>query len=96
MNRRDFVAAAGGASLLPNLGTAAEQTTGASGAGPAPQILELRRYRLRFGPMEARFAEYQKDVLVPALNRWAPSPCWWALTTRRYISCSPIRPPIRC
>ena len=74
MNRRDFVAAAGGASLLPNLGTAAEQTTGASGAGPAPQILELRRYRLRFGPMEARFAEYQKDVLVPALNRAGVKP----------------------
>jgi hypothetical protein len=38
-------------------------------ANPPPQLLELRRYRLRFGPMEARFAEYQKSALVPALNR---------------------------
>jgi NIPSNAP len=74
MNRRDFVAAAGGASLLPNVGTAAEQTTASGGPGPAPQILELRRYRLRFGPMEARFAEYQKNVLVPALNRVGVKP----------------------
>jgi hypothetical protein len=74
MNRRDFVAAAGGASLLPTLGNPAEQAPGGGGTGPAPQILELRRYRLRFGPMEARFAEYQKSVLVPALNRAGVKP----------------------
>ena len=70
MNRRKFVAASVGASLVPGLGTRASAGEGAAGApaGP-PQILELRRYRLRFGPMEARFAEYQKNVLVPALNR---------------------------
>ena len=39
-----------------------------------PQLLELRRYRLRFGPMEARLAEYQKGVLVPALNRLGIKP----------------------
>ncbi len=69
MNRRDFVAAAGGASLLPTLGNAGEPAQGGGTTGPAPQVLELRRYRLRFGPMETRFAEYQKNVLVPALNR---------------------------
>jgi hypothetical protein len=74
MNRRDFVAAAGGASLLPNLGSAEQGAPGGGPAGLAPQVLELRRYRLRFGPMEARFAEYQKNVLVPALNRAGVKP----------------------
>ncbi len=69
MKRRDFVAAAGGASLLPNLGSSEEVAQGSGSVGRAPQVLELRRYRLRFGPMEARFADYQKNVLVPALNR---------------------------
>jgi hypothetical protein len=32
-------------------------------------VFEWRRYQLRFGPMEARFADYQKDALLPALNR---------------------------
>jgi len=72
MNRRDFVAASLGASLVPALGEAGPaQAAGAdkTRAGSLPQLLELRRYRLRFGPMEGRFAEYQKNVLVPALNR---------------------------
>jgi hypothetical protein len=54
-------------------GTTQAATEG-GGAGGAPQLLELRRYRLRFGPMEARFAEYQKNVLVPALNRAGVKP----------------------
>ena len=75
MNRRKFVAASVGASLVPGLGARASAGEGAAGApaGP-PQLLELRRNRLRFGPMEARFAEYQKDVLIPALNRAGVKP----------------------
>jgi NIPSNAP len=69
MKRRDFVAAASGASLLPNLGNAAEATPQGGSSGTSPQVLELRRYRLRFGPMEARLADYQKNVLLPALGR---------------------------
>lgn len=75
MKRRDFVATSVGASLVPGL-SEAEQTSGAAktgGSGP-PQLLELRRYRLRFGPMEARLADYQKNVLVPALNRMGVKP----------------------
>src|SRR5262249_8489685 len=34
-----------------------------------PAVLEMRSYHFRFGPMEARFAEYAKGALVPALNR---------------------------
>ncbi len=74
MNRRDFVAAAGGASLLPTLGHAEDAAQGTPPGGGAPQVLELRRYRLKFGPMEARFADYQKNVLLPALNRLGVKP----------------------
>lgn len=66
MNRRDFVAASVGASLLPTAGEAASSTGGA--------ILELRRYRLRFGPMEKRLGDYLKGVQIPALNRAGVKP----------------------
>jgi hypothetical protein len=75
MKRRDFVATSVGASLAPGVSEGAQ----AGGAVPAggmasPQLLELRRYQLRFGPMEARFADYQKNVLLPALNRLGVKP----------------------
>jgi NIPSNAP len=69
MERRKFVAASMGASLGSGLGAASVHGQEGSAQKGAPQLLELRRYRLRFGPMEARFAEYQKNTLVPALNR---------------------------
>jgi hypothetical protein len=70
MNRRDFVAASLGASLSPGLAYAGA-LDGAEGAPPrpSPQLLELRRYRFRLGPMEARWAEYAKTAMIPALNR---------------------------
>ena len=71
MDRRDFVAGSLGAALAPATGPA--RGTDANGAEPPakarPQLLELRRYQFRFGPMEARHAEYAKGALVPALNR---------------------------
>jgi len=74
MKRRDFVATSVGASLAPV--SEASQAGGATTTAgkPPPQLLELRHYRLRFGPMEARFAEYQKGVLLPALNRLGIKP----------------------
>ena len=76
MNRRNFVAASVGASLASGLPASASAAEGGGKAdvGAPPQLLELRRYRLRFGPMEARFAEYQKNVLLPALNRAGVKP----------------------
>ena len=67
MNRRDFVAASLGTSLLPSDGGAAE-------AAASPQLLELRRYQFRFGSMEARWSEYAKNALVPAMNRAGVKP----------------------
>jgi hypothetical protein len=64
MDRRNFVATSLGASLLPTV---------VEGAG-APQLLELRHYQFRFGPMEARYAEYAKTALIPALNRMGIKP----------------------
>src|SRR5207249_11501802 len=76
MDRRDFVAASLGAALAPSMSAApAEGAT--TGEGPTlarPQLLELRRYQFRFGPMEARFAEYAKGALIPALNRAGVKP----------------------
>ncbi len=74
MDRRYFVAASFGASLAPIRGEA--QTGQAQRGSPAPatQHLELRRYQLRFGPMEARYGDYAKNVLIPALNRAGVKP----------------------
>jgi hypothetical protein len=59
MDRRAFVAAAVGTSLA---------APDARAAVP-PRLLELRRVRLRYGPMESRYSEYTRDALLPALNR---------------------------
>ena len=74
MNRRDFVAASVGASLVTGHAASAADGAGSEATSAPPHLLELRRYRLRFGPMEARFAEYQKTLLVPALNRVGVKP----------------------
>jgi hypothetical protein len=72
MNRRAFVAGSLGAAALPSAGLTDAAFGGAArdaGGIPRPLVLELRRYRLRFGPAETRFAEHAKGALVPALNR---------------------------
>jgi len=69
MERRAFLAATA---------AAAATTAGAVDAEVRPQVLELRRYRLRNGALAARFAAYAKDALVPALGRagLAPIGAW--------------------
>jgi hypothetical protein len=70
MNRRAFVAGSLGAAALPSAGLTDSPDGGHQDATSArPQVFELRRYRLAFGPMEARFAEHAKGALVPALDR---------------------------
>ena len=76
MERRAFLAATTAAAV-----TTADTLAGAApeaGASPRPQILELRRYRLRNGALATRFAAYAKDALVPALGRagLAPIGAW--------------------
>jgi len=74
MERRDFVAGSLGAALAPAVGRA-RAAEGSGAEGPArPQLLELRRYQFRFGPMESRFAEYVKGALLPALGRAGVKP----------------------
>jgi hypothetical protein len=63
MERRAFLASST-AATLGHVSTAAAQASPGS-----PWLLELRRYRLRSGPMAARFGTYLKDALVPALGR---------------------------
>jgi hypothetical protein len=64
MERRAFLAASTAATLASASGVGAQQAQAAT-----PWLLELRRYRLRNGPMAARFGAYLKDALVPALGR---------------------------
>ncbi len=68
MERRDFVSASVAAGLAAAAGESAAQE------GKRVQLLELRQYRLRFGPMESRFSEHAKTTLVPALNRAGIAP----------------------
>jgi hypothetical protein len=72
MNRRAFVAGSLVPVLAPMGGEPAAGSAsggGAESSGTArPQLLELRQYHFRFGPMEGCFTEYAK-ALVPALNR---------------------------
>ena len=77
MHRRDFVAGSLGASLAPVLGQTTPSTGTTTQGGTsmaAPQILELRRYQFRSGPMGGRHAEYAKTALVPAMNRLGIKP----------------------
>ena len=63
--------------LASTFGPADLARAAAAGEGPGgsrPQLLELRRYQFRFGPMEARFAEYAKGALIPALGRAGVKP----------------------
>ncbi len=77
MERRAFLAASTAAALTSS-DALAGGTTAQAGTASRPQILELRRYRLRQGALAARFAAYAKDALVPALGRagLAPVGAW--------------------
>jgi NIPSNAP len=78
MHRREFVrAGVAAAALSPDGARAADgeaQVKDDTKATAASRILELRRYRLRFGAGQTRYAEYAKGVLLPALNRAGVKP----------------------
>ena len=68
MDRRDFVASAMALSgVALSGGDMAAQA--ASGATPAREFYQLRRYDLRNGPQTASAQKYFAQALVPALNR---------------------------
>jgi len=64
MERRDFIAVAAGSSLAAT----------SAGASMPRQLFEMRKVRLRFGPMETRYGDYARDALIPALNRAGVKP----------------------
>jgi hypothetical protein len=75
MERRAFLGATTAVALTHAQSLEASSATGGESAPPgSPLLLELRRYRLRNGPMAARFGAYVKDALVPALGRAGLSP----------------------
>jgi hypothetical protein len=70
MHRREFVTSGVVAAAL----SAEEGEAQVKGdAKAAPRNLELRRYRLRFGAPQVRFADFAR-ILVPALNRVGVKP----------------------
>jgi hypothetical protein len=71
MKRRDLVKGSVGAAVGTALGRAEQAVAQDS---KRPQLFELRHYRLRIGPMQARFNEYARTALVPALNRLGIKP----------------------
>ena len=77
MERRAFLAASTTAALTQAGDLVAADPKAGAAAG-SPLLLELRRYRLRNGPMATRFSAYAKDALVPALGRAriAPVGAW--------------------
>ena len=75
MERRAFLAASSTLALAtPRVLAAASAAEAQPTPGGSPLLLELRRYRLRQGPMAARFGAYAKDALVPALGRAGIAP----------------------
>jgi hypothetical protein len=74
MERRAFLSASTAAMLVNPVSAADAGAAGAPGPDASPLLLELRRYRLRNGPMAARFSAYAKDALVPALGRAGIAP----------------------
>ena len=78
MERRAFLAASAAAVTSADALAAASGAAQGAGAPSRPQVLELRRYRLRNGALAARFSSYAKDALVPALGRagLAPIGAW--------------------
>ena len=76
MQRRAFLAASTTTAALAHHSSlaAASGTSDETAPGGSPLLLELRRYRLRQGPMAARFGAYAKDALVPALGRAGIAP----------------------
>jgi hypothetical protein len=77
MERRAFLAATTAVAVTPADAFAAAAAA-EPGTAARPQVLELRRYRLRSGALASRFAAYAKEALVPALGRagLAPIGAW--------------------
>ncbi len=71
MNRRDFVATAGIASIAPIVASSElSDTTNPASSGKADQqFFELRKYTSRVGPHKAKLAKFLETTALPAWNR---------------------------
>src|SRR5438876_184955 len=80
MDRRAFVAGSLGTAVSPTLAPAAGPEHATQEAPPSgrPQLLELRRYRFRFGPMESRFGEFEKGGEIQIFRRVGLTPVFLA------------------
>lgn len=65
MDRRNFIAASGIASLAP-LSTL---TTAESAVQSTRQFIELRKYQMHIGPAQDRIHSFMSEVAIPAFNK---------------------------
>ena len=72
MERRDFLHAVLGTTLLP--GAAGLKAQPQSGAGTTPEFYVWRQYIVRTGTQPGRLAEFLKSAAIPALNRLGHKP----------------------
>jgi hypothetical protein len=74
MERRSFIAASTAAAAVTASSALAAGTAQGTPSAGGTLLLELRRYRLLRGTMQARFGRYAKEALLPALGRAGVAP----------------------
>lgn len=74
MNRREFLKSSVAVTSLAAMSSTLSASAAESKKNAAPEFYELRRYRLRRGPMPNRFDDFFRDSAIPAWNRAAVSP----------------------
>lgn len=73
MKRREFLKSSFAVTTVAAMNATSSSSAEPPAAGPR-EYYELRHYRLRRGPMGARFDEFFRDVAVPAWNRAGVTP----------------------
>ena len=73
MKRREFLKSSLAVTTVAAMNATTSTAAESPAAGPR-EYYELRHYRLRRGPMGARFDEFFRDVEVPAWNRAGVTP----------------------
>ena len=74
MKRRDFLKSTAVAASMTGLAAALPALAAESGASPAREFYELRRYQFRSGPMVKRFEDYVTNAALPAMGRMGIGP----------------------
>jgi hypothetical protein len=74
MKRRDFLKSTALTASFTGLASVLPAPAAESGAAPAREFYELRRYQFRRGPMVKRFEDYVTNAALPAMARMGIGP----------------------